>query len=207
MILREMILMPALVIYMILFLAIRKKTSKQKLFVGSMIYFISVFIIMMTLFPMPVDPVVLQNHRDLGLQYTNNIVPFQMMYNIIKSESIAGAIYQIGGNFIMLLPLGYLIPMVTDKKIDLQKAILIMCCIALCIESTQFMIGQILNFNYRCFDIDDIILNASGGILGYIMFTKTYPILNKVFNITYFENENKSTLNNILYSRYFIENE
>ncbi|WP_337814243.1 hypothetical protein [Intestinibacter sp.] len=40
-------------------MAVRKKTSKQKLFVGSMIYFISVFIIMMTLFPMPVDPVVL----------------------------------------------------------------------------------------------------------------------------------------------------
>ena len=102
MILKRMVLPPALIIYIILFLMAYKKTPKQKLFIGSIIYFISVFIIMMTLFPMPVDPAVLEYNRSMGLQCINNLVPFRMIYNIIDSESVIVAIYQIGGNIMML---------------------------------------------------------------------------------------------------------
>lgn len=189
MILKRMVLPPALIIYIILFLMAYKKTPKQKLFIGSIIYFISVFIIMMTLFPMPVDPAVLEYNRNFGVEYTNNIVPFRMIYYILKSETLGGMIYQLGGNLIMLFPLGYLIPMVTDKKIDLKKIILIMFCITFCIESMQFLIGKIINFNYRCFDVDDMILNTLGGVFGYIMLKKTYPIVRKFIKIPYFENE------------------
>ena len=192
MILKRMVLPPALIIYIILILGTYKKTSKQKLFIVSMIYFISVFIIMMTLFPIPVDPVVLQYNRDMGFQYINNIVPFRMIYYIVKSETLGGIIYQLGGNLIMLFPLGYLIPMATDKKIDLKRAIFIMFCITFCIESAQLIIGKILNFNYRCFDVDDMILNTAGGVLGYIMLKKTYPIVRKFIKIPYFENEVKN---------------
>ena len=112
-----------------------------------------------------------------------------MIYHIIKSESVIVVIYQIGGNLMLLFPLGYLIPIVTDKKIDLKRIILIMFCITFCIENMQFIIGQILNFNYRCFDVDDMILNTSGGILGYLMLKKTYHIIRKYIKIPYFENE------------------
>lgn len=189
MILKRMVLPPALIIYIILFLMAYKKTPKQKLFIGSIIYFISVFIIMMTLFPMPVDPAVLEYNRSMGLQCINNLVPFRMIYNIIDSESVIVAIYQIGGNIMMLFPLGYLIPMMTDKKIDLKKILLIIFCITFCIESMQFLIGKIINFNYRCFDVDDMILNTLGGVFGYFMLKKTYPVVRKFIKIPYFENE------------------
>lgn len=189
MILKRMVLPPALIIYIILFLMAYKKTPKQKLFIGSIIYFISVFIIMMTLFPMPVDPAVLEYNRSMGLQCINNLVPFRMIYNIIDSESVIVAIYQIGGNIMMLFPLGYLIPMITDKKIDLKKILLIIFCITFCIESMQFLIGKIINFNYRCFDVDDMILNTLGGVFGYFMLKKTYPVVRKFIKIPYFENE------------------
>ncbi len=189
MILKRMVLPPALIIYIILFLMAYKKTPKQKLFIGSIIYFISVFIIMMTLFPMPVDPAVLEYNRSMGLQCINNLVPFRMIYNIIDSESVIVAIYQIGGNIMMLFPLGYLIPMMTDKKIDLKKILLIIFCITFCIESAQLIIGKIINFNYRCFDVDDMILNTLGGVFGYFMLKKTYPVVRKFIKIPYFENE------------------
>ena len=189
MILKRMVLPPALIIYIILILGTYKKTSKQKLFIVSMIYFISVFIIMMTFLPIPVDHGLLEYNRNMGLQCINNLVPFRMIYHIIKSESVIVVIYQIGGNLMLLFPLGYLIPIVTDKKIDLKRIILIMFCITFCIENMQFIIGQILNFNYRCFDVDDMILNTSGGILGYLMLKKTYHIIRKYIKIPYFENE------------------
>ena len=189
MILKRMVLPPALIIYILVFLMAYKKTPKQKLFIGSIIYFISVFIIMMTLFPMPVDPAVLEYNRSMGLQCINNLVPFRMIYNIIDSESVIVAIYQIGGNIMMLFPLGYLIPMMTDKKIDLKKILLIIFCITFCIESAQLIIGKIINFNYRCFDVDDMILNTLGGVFGYFMLKKTYPVVRKFIKIPYFENE------------------
>ena len=189
MILKRMVLAPALIIYIILILMIYKKTSKQKLFIGSIIYFISVFIIMMTFFPIPVDPAILEYNRNMGLQCINNLIPFKMIYNIIKSESLIVSIYQIGGNLILLFPLGYLIPMLSDKKINLKKIILIMFCITFCIESIQFIIGKIINFNYRCFDVDDMILNTLGGVFGYFMLKKTYPVVRKFIKIPYFENE------------------
>lgn len=189
MILKRMVLPPVLIIYMILFLMVHKKTPKQKLFIGSIIYFISVFIIMMTFFPMPVDSGLLEYNRRMGLQCINNLVPFRMIYNIIKRESVIVAIYQIGGNIMLLFPLGYLIPMMTDKKIDLKKILLIIFCITFCIESMQFIIGKIINFNYRCFDVDDMILNTLGGVFGYIILKKTYHIVRKYIKIHYFENK------------------
>ena len=147
---------------------------------------------MMTFFPIPVDHGLLEYNRNMGLQCINNLVPFRMIYHIIKSESVIVVIYQIGGNLMLLFPLGYLIPIVTNKKIDLKRIILIMFCITFCIENMQFIIGQILNFNYRCFDVDDMILNTAGGILGYIMLKKTYPIVRKFIKIPYFENEVKN---------------
>ena len=75
MILKRMVLPPALIIYIILILGTYKETSKQKLFIVSMIYFISVFIIMMTFFPIPVDHGLLEYNRNMGLQGINNLVP------------------------------------------------------------------------------------------------------------------------------------
>ena len=80
MILKRMVLSPALIIYVILFLRAYKKTPKQKLFIGSIIYFISVLIIMIKFFLIPVDPVILENNRAWGLQCINNLVPFKNIY-------------------------------------------------------------------------------------------------------------------------------
>lgn len=37
------------------------------------------------------------------------------------------------------------------------------------IEALQFLIGRIINYNYRVVDIDDIILNVCGGMVGYLV--------------------------------------
>ena len=61
---------------------------------------------MMTFFPIPVDHGLLEYNRNMGLQCINNLVPFRMIYHIIKSESVIVVIYQIGGNLMLLFPLG-----------------------------------------------------------------------------------------------------
>lgn len=193
MILGRSILIPSIIIYTVLILyGLNKKISKEKLFVGSIIYFISIFIIMLTIFPITIDKRIIQSDIELGYEPINNLVPFKTIYNEITSNGynhIESTIYQLCGNFIMLFPLGYLIPIMLNKKIDLKLIILIIFSITLSIESAQFIIGKFINYNYRSFDIDDIILNTLGGVLGYLMLKLTYPLVRNFLKINCFENK------------------
>lgn len=192
MILGRSILIPSIVIYTILILyGLNKKISKEKLFIGSIIYFISIFIIMLTIFPITIDKRIIQSDIELGYESINNLIPFKTIYNEITSNGyshIGLSIYQLCGNFIMLFPLGYLIPIMFNKKINFKLIILIIFSISLSIESTQFIIGKFITYNYRSFDIDDIILNTLGGILGYLILKLTYPIIKNFVKIDCFEN-------------------
>lgn len=41
-----------------------------------------------------------------------------------------------------------------------------------CIELVQFIIGLLIGYNYRCVDIDDVILNSLGGIIILLVFER-----------------------------------
>lgn len=72
------------------------------------------------------------------------------------------------GNVILFLPYGFF--MTYYLKLDRLKSILgLSLLISLTIETTQLMIG-------RVFDIDDIILNVIGGIVGFYI----YKLMEKI---------------------------
>lgn len=196
MILARSIVIPSIIIYVILILyGLNNRILKEKLFIGSIIYFIFVLIIMLTIFPITIDQRVIKSDIELGYETINNIIPFKTIYNEIIDngyDHIGSTIYQLGGNFIMLFPIGYLIPIILDKKVDVKLIALIIFSTSLFIELTQFFIGRVINYNYRSFDIDDIILNTLGGVFGYLILKLTYPIVRNFYKINYFENkENK----------------
>ena len=43
---------------------------------------------------------------------------------------------------------------------------------SVCIELVQFIIGLLIGYNYRCVDIDDVILNSLGGIIILLIFER-----------------------------------
>lgn len=43
---------------------------------------------------------------------------------------------------------------------------------SVCIELVQFIIGLLIGYNYRCVDIDDVILNSLGGIIILLVFER-----------------------------------
>ncbi|UKI23157.1 MAG: VanZ family protein [Anaerotruncus sp.] len=47
-----------------------------------------------------------------------------------------------------------------------------MCFFSVCIELVQFIIGLLIGYNYRCVDIDDVILNSLGGIIILLVFER-----------------------------------
>lgn len=94
-----------------------------------------------------------------------NLVPFWELANIIKGVERSFYIGQIFGNLVMLMPLGFMLPII--RKVSLKQMLLISFCFSAGIELTQFITGRGL------MEFDDVFNNTVGAVLGY----KVYNVL------------------------------
>jgi glycopeptide antibiotics resistance protein len=103
-----------------------------------------------------------------------NLIPFVTIYRYIVSSNNAGlALMNLAGNVIAFMPFGYLLPMVRK---GITRFLSILCCIfsaSLLIEILQYVLGVGVS------DIDDVILNAVGGILGYCLYKLSKTVIAK----------------------------
>lgn len=96
-----------------------------------------------------------------------NIVPFRTIINYImyfKYYSFGNWITNLFGNIIVFIPLGIFIPILFKKLGGLLKTAAVTLFASLSAEILQrvFMVGS--------FDVDDIILNIIGGVLGFLIY-------------------------------------
>ena len=97
-----------------------------------------------------------------------NLMPFK---EILRYEVGSRAFYkQVFGNILLFIPLGYFATSYCKIK-GLGTITLVSLLSSLTIEVTQHYIG-------RTFDIDDIILNVVGGIVGFLLYTALNAIRN-----------------------------
>jgi len=87
-----------------------------------------------------------------------NLTPFQI-FKIYKLSD-----KQVVGNFIMLLPLGIYLPLLYNRLNNFFLVLLLSLLVALTIELLQ------LATRFRSADVDDVILNTSGSLLGFALF-------------------------------------
>ncbi|MCM0650156.1 VanZ family protein [Clostridium swellfunianum] len=80
-------------------------------------------------------------------------------------------IKNIGGNLILLLPLGILIPILWSRFNSAVKTVFVSFCLSLSIEVLQLISFYIGNAG-RAFDVDDILLNTIGAYIGYIIYKR-----------------------------------
>lgn len=90
------------------------------------------------------------------------LVPFWELAKVIKGEERGFYIKQIVGNLTMLLPLGFMLPML--KKVTLKQVLLISMLFSISIEVAQFITGRGLT------EFDDVFNNTVGAVLGYIIY-------------------------------------
>ena len=93
------------------------------------------------------------------------LVPFWEFANVIKGVRRNFFIGQILGNLVMLMPLGFMLPII--KKVSLKQVLLISLCFSVGIELTQFITGRGL------MEFDDVFNNTVGAVLGY----KVYDVM------------------------------
>lgn len=101
---------------------------------------------------------------------TNNFVPFKEIFRYEITSTLF--LKNVVGNILLFVPLGLFVTYYVKNKnfiITLILTIFISCTI----EFTQYVIG-------RTADIDDIILNSMGGLLGYVIYSKWNKIIEKL---------------------------
>ncbi|TMQ95186.1 VanZ family protein [Actinomadura soli] len=99
--------------------------------------------------------------RDRG-QAGGNIDPGHSLRFYLDSPT-KDALFQIGGNLALLMPLGVLIPIVWTTLRGPIRLALLTGALSLAIETVQgaFVVG-------RAFDVDDVILNVIGVVIAYL---------------------------------------
>ncbi|MFC0216615.1 VanZ family protein [Paenibacillus chartarius] len=93
-----------------------------------------------------------------------NLTPFAEITRSVDEASVHGLV-NLFGNVLIFMPFGLLLGFLSaGRKISAGGALLLSFALSLSLEGAQllYMIGQ--------FDVDDLILNASGGWLGFMSF-------------------------------------
>ena len=84
-----------------------------------------------------------------------NLIPF-------SDFGVAGFIFQVSMNAVMLIPMGFLLPMIWDTFKSAKVTVLTGFLTSLLIEVIQL-------FSFRATDIDDLIMNTLGCGIGYLL--------------------------------------
>ena len=133
-------------------------------------FFYVISVIYLTLFPFLLDRASLETIQEFGYQKGMiNLIPF------VSSMSMKQAIL----NFIMLVPLGTMMPIVY-QSMKTKTIILILILTPLTIEVIQALGSWLLQGRWKQADINDFMLNAAGAIIGFIIYralTKSFPKL------------------------------
>ena len=96
-----------------------------------------------------------------------NIEPFKEIMRFYKYRHTLGIVafmINVPGNVVAFIPFGFFIPIISKYKMGMLKTVFMGMLFSLGVEGIQFIV------NVGSFDIDDIILNTLGSVIGYTVF-------------------------------------
>ncbi|MDQ0257537.1 glycopeptide antibiotics resistance protein [Evansella vedderi] len=100
-----------------------------------------------------------------------NLDPFFSIYRIaVYSPSWVDPFRILVGNVLLFIPFGFLLPLfverwkTNDKPVRMFPVVVAAMCLSIAIEINQFV------FTYRVANIDDVILNTTGALIGVIAY-------------------------------------
>ncbi len=156
---------PTLVIFLVIVIIMRLfylKNANKRLIFHEELLLLAFITYILLLFE-------LVTSRDVYIGGTN-LVPFREIFRYpIGSENFYR---QVAGNIILFMPFGFFATYYTRVN-KFRSISLITFLVSLTIETVQKFIG-------RSFDIDDIMLNVLGGVLGFLIYVALDAIRKKL---------------------------
>ncbi|MEU8790415.1 VanZ family protein [Streptomyces sp. NPDC048643] len=94
----------------------------------------------------------------------NNLHPGRSLKAYLDQPELRDAVKQIGGNILLGIPFGVLLPVIFPRTRGILRVLLLTAAVMLLVELVQ---GALITG--RSFDIDDVILNTGGALIGYLL--------------------------------------
>ncbi len=146
-------------IYFFWFFQKWKKNSRKTLKIKTVMYFYIVMVLFVTIMPFTIA----LNETNKWFMETANFIPFRDI-----RLGYAGAVREIILNIIMMIPFGFLYPII--KKKGVIKTVFTTLFFSLLIESTQLVSVWWGSVDTRIFDVTDLITNTLGGLIGFLLY-------------------------------------
>ncbi|MCM1157490.1 MAG: VanZ family protein [Bacteroidales bacterium] len=105
--------------------------------------------------------------RSQGSEFRYNLIPFKEIIRFIRYRDyidFASVMINLFGNVAAFMPFGALIRWVLDRKTRWFQAVGYTFLFSFCVELLQ------LAARVGVFDVDDLILNTLGGLLGFLVY-------------------------------------
>ena len=160
-------------------LSIRKQIGR---FSGLLLLFYLCIIVYFVLFSDSLGRTI--GYRD----YQFNLVPFQEIRRFITyrdSISVPVFVLNLLGNLVIFAPMAFLLPAIRMKKTGPVRILIYAFFLSLGIEVLQLVT------KVGVFDVDDLILNTAGSMIGYIIYLLVKPVM--LNQLTYLEDKNEAS--------------
>ncbi|MFD4787295.1 VanZ family protein [Streptomyces sp. NPDC058459] len=94
----------------------------------------------------------------------SNMHPGNSLKAYFDYGTVRETLKQVGGNILLGVPFGVLVPVLAPRARGVLQVLLLTALVMLMVELTQ---GALITG--RAFDIDDVILNTTGALLGWLL--------------------------------------
>ncbi|WP_241778560.1 VanZ family protein [Streptomyces sp. AcH 505] len=94
----------------------------------------------------------------------SNLHPGRSLRQYLEDYTFLAACKQIGGNIVMGVPFGLILPVLVPRRLRMIRVVLLTAVVMVLVELAQ---GSIVEG--RAFDVDDVIMNTSGALIGYLL--------------------------------------
>lgn len=163
------------VLFAIMIVSLIKRWSFSKTLASLIFALYAAIVILIVLLPFPIK--LMPGEPCLNIPV--NLIPFANIADAWRTH--IGTEHQLYffrlviGNIVLFVPFGFLAPFVWKKIRETRIAIILFLAVPICLELVQYVNGIRIGSLYRSVDVDDVILNFLGAMLGYL----TYRLLNR----------------------------
>ncbi|WP_454862379.1 VanZ family protein [Peribacillus frigoritolerans] len=170
-------------IILLIFLLVKRRISLLKCIYLLLFIIYICTLIGITIFPFPVQKYFIETMIEDQLGLEQNFIPFKIFYDAMSYGSLSFGLNilfkQVAGNILLFLPMGFVLPMIFTNIKAIRKVIFIGLLASLSIELFQGFAGLWIGYNYRAADIDDLIFNVLGTVIGFFAWKLMYGLLNR----------------------------
>ncbi|MCA1634647.1 MAG: VanZ family protein [Acidobacteria bacterium] len=128
-----------------------------------------VFVAALTVVPIPMSRFRVPGSSEVNLVPILNSLKCLPPTLTARRNVFLYCLQNMAGNIFLFLPLGFFLPLVSDRFGTIKRVLLVALVLSSSIEVVQFLSRLIGTF--RTVDVDDVILNTLGAGVGFLLFT------------------------------------